>query len=134
MGRWIGPVGVVAAAVAALFLPMRESLAWGLQGHRVIALIALQQSDPAVRAKILAILATDKGKGLTKNDIASAVFVDTSSTAIFKKQSENYKQLRSIHGNFGDERVARDVHAFQADSVQPPAEPRTQFRGRDAAS
>src|SRR5437016_701764 len=53
MGRWIGAMGVVAAALAALFLPMRESLAWGLQGHRVIALIALQQSDPAVRAKIL---------------------------------------------------------------------------------
>src|SRR5258708_2829215 len=73
MGRWIGPVGV-AAAVAALLLPMRESLAWGPEGHRVIALIAdrlLQQSDPGVRAKVLAILATDKGSRLTKNDIAS---------------------------------------------------------------
>jgi len=51
---------------------------------------------------------------LAKYDIASAVFVDTSSTAIFKKQSENYKQLRSIHGNFGDERVARDVGQVDA--------------------
>src|SRR6266853_6560710 len=74
MGRWIGAVGFIAAAIAALLLPMRASVAWGPEGHRVIALIAeraLQQSDPAVRAKILAILATDKGKGLTKNDIAS---------------------------------------------------------------
>ncbi len=74
MGRWIGAVGFIAAAMAALLLPMRASLAWGPEGHRVIALIAdraLQQSDPDVRAKILAVLATDKGKGLTKNDIAS---------------------------------------------------------------
>src|SRR5216683_123049 len=74
MGRWIGPVGFIAAAMAALLLPMRAGLAWGPEGHRVIALIAdraLQQSDPDVRAKILAVLATDKGKGLTKNDIAS---------------------------------------------------------------
>ena len=74
MGRWIGPVGVAAAALAALLLPMRASLAWGPEGHRVIALIAdrsLQQSDPGVRAKILALLATDKGNRLTKNDIAS---------------------------------------------------------------
>src|SRR5712691_11004524 len=74
MGRWIGAVGFVAAAIAALLLPMRASLAWGPEGHRVIALIAdraLQQSDPDVRTKILAVLATDKGKGLTKNDIAS---------------------------------------------------------------
>src|SRR5216684_4305995 len=74
MGRWIGLVGVAAAGLAALLLPMRTSLAWGPEGHRVIALIAdrvLQQSDPGVRAKVLAILATDKGSRLTKNDIAS---------------------------------------------------------------
>src|SRR5260370_27016252 len=74
MRRWIGPMGVIGVALAALLLPMRASLAWGPEGHRVIALIAdrlLQQSDPGVRAKILAILATDKGSRLTKNDIAS---------------------------------------------------------------
>jgi len=74
MGRLIGPVAVIGAACAALLLPPRPSLAWGPDGHRVIALIAdhaLQQSDPAVRAKILAVLASDKGSHLTKNDIAS---------------------------------------------------------------
>ena len=74
MKRWIGPVGAAAAALAALLLPLRASLAWGPEGHRAIALIAdrhLQQSDPGVRAKILSILATDKGSRLTKNDIAS---------------------------------------------------------------
>jgi hypothetical protein len=71
MGRWIGPVGVVGAVVAALLLPMRASLAWGPEGHRVIALIALQRSDPGTRAKILALLATDKANRLTKTDIGS---------------------------------------------------------------
>src|SRR5216684_5801637 len=79
MGRWIGLVGIAAAGLAALLLPIREALAWGPEGHRVIALIAdrvLQQSDPGVRAKILAVLATDKG-GLTKSDIASeAIWAD----------------------------------------------------------
>ena len=74
MRRWIGPVCVAAGASAALLLPMRPALSWGPEGHRVIALYAdrlLQQSDPGVRAKILSILATDKGSRLTKNDIAS---------------------------------------------------------------
>ncbi|MFI4949007.1 MAG: S1/P1 nuclease [Alphaproteobacteria bacterium] len=71
MRRWIGVVGVIGAAVALTVLPLRPSLAWGPEGHRVIALIALQRSDPGTRAKILAILATDKGDRLTKPDIAS---------------------------------------------------------------
>ena len=69
-------IWLVAAAGAAfgLLLPLRASLAWGPQGHRVIALVAdqaLQKSDPAARAKVLALLATDKGSRMTKTDIAS---------------------------------------------------------------
>lgn len=74
MRRWIGPAAVAGVACAALLLPLRASLAWGLDGHRVVALVAdrmLQQSDPAVRAKVLAVLATDKDSRLTRNDIAS---------------------------------------------------------------
>ena len=104
MGRWIGPVGVIAAAVAALLLPMRASLAWGPEGHRVIALIAdraLQQGDPGVRAKILAILATDKGKGLTKNDIASeATWAD-----VLREKSE---EARSATGAWHSTRFTPD--------------------------
>src|SRR5260370_1221889 len=50
------------------------SLAWGPDGHRAIAFFAdhlLQQSDPGARAKILALLATDKASRLTKTDIGS---------------------------------------------------------------
>lgn len=73
MRRWFGAVPVVAAAGLAL-LPLRAGLAWGLEGHRVVALVAdrlLQQNEPAVRAKVQAVLATDKDNRLTKNDIAS---------------------------------------------------------------
>jgi hypothetical protein len=74
MARLIGPAVVIGATVAVLLLPMRSSLAWGPQGHRVIALIAdrmLQQSDAGVRATVLALLASDKGDRLAKPDIAS---------------------------------------------------------------
>jgi S1/P1 Nuclease len=76
MGRLTRPVAVVGVVVVAtLFLPMRESRAWGPEGHRVIALIAdrvLQQGDAGARAKVLALLASDKGDRLAKPDIASA--------------------------------------------------------------
>jgi hypothetical protein len=74
MRRWTRPVAVIGAILAALLLPLRPSLAWGPEGHRVIALLAdhvLEQSDHAAHAKILALLASDKGDRLTKADIAS---------------------------------------------------------------
>jgi hypothetical protein len=104
MRRWIGPVGAAAAALAALLLPLRASLAWGPEGHRAIALLAdhyLQQSDPGVRAKILAILATDKGSRLTKNDIASeALWAD-----VLREKSE---EARSATGAWHSTRFKPD--------------------------
>ena len=94
MRRLIGPVAVIGAACAALLLPLRAGLAWGPEGHRVIALIAdhaLQQSDPAVRAKVLAILATDKGGRPAKNDIASeAIWAD-----VLRDKSEEARSATS---------------------------------------
>jgi hypothetical protein len=94
MGRWIGPAMVVGAALAAVLLPVRASLAWGPEGHRVIALIAdrvLQQSDPGARAKILAVLATDKANRLTKSDIASeALWAD-----VLRDKSEEARSATS---------------------------------------
>jgi hypothetical protein len=74
MRRSLCFVAVAGAALAALFLPLRQSLAWGPEAHRAIALIAdkiLQQSDAAARGKVQAVLATDKDSRLTKSDIAS---------------------------------------------------------------
>src|SRR5437762_6522222 len=73
-------VAVIGGAFAALFSPSHQSLAWGPEAHRAIALIAdkfLQQNDAAVRGKVQAVLATDKDNRLTKNDIASeAIWAD----------------------------------------------------------
>jgi nuclease S1 len=74
MRRWIGPVAFVGSAIAALLLPAQASFAWGPEGHRIIALIAdqlLRKSDPAVHAKVLAILATDTDERVARHDIAS---------------------------------------------------------------
>jgi hypothetical protein len=104
MRRWIGALCVIAAASAGSLLPMRASLAWGPEGHRVIALIAdraLQQSDPGVRAKILSILASDKGGRLTKNDIASeSIWAD-----VLREKSE---EARSATGAWHSARFKPD--------------------------
>ena len=102
MGRWIGPVGVIGVAVAALLVPLQASLAWGPEGHRAIALIALQRSDPGTRAKIQAILATDKANRLTKSDIASeATWAD-----VLREKSE---EARSATAPWHSTRFKPDV-------------------------
>jgi hypothetical protein len=51
----------------------RPAAAWGTEGDMIVALVAdrlLQAHDPAVRARIAAILATDKDNSWTRTDIA----------------------------------------------------------------
>jgi len=51
----------------------RQSLAWGAEGHMIIALVAdrlLHAQDPAAQKKVADILATDKSNTWTKTDIA----------------------------------------------------------------
>jgi S1/P1 Nuclease len=51
----------------------READAWGVEGNRIVALVAdrlLQAHDPATQKKVAAILATDKDNGWTGTDIA----------------------------------------------------------------
>ena len=62
---------VVLALLAACFLvPARAALAWGDEGHRVIALIADHYLQPAVKQKVVAILTTDSDAA--SHDIAGA--------------------------------------------------------------
>jgi nuclease S1 len=74
MRRGIARGGAIAAASCVLVLAAGPALAWGPQAHRAIALIAdriLEKSDPVARAKLRALLATDKENRFTKTDIAS---------------------------------------------------------------
>jgi hypothetical protein len=71
--RFTRLVAIVAIAFAILVLLPRAGLAWGPEGHRIVAIIAdqlLRRSDPAVQATILALLKTDKDNDLTKADFA----------------------------------------------------------------
>lgn len=51
----------------------RPAAAWGTEGDMIVALVAdrlLEAHDPAVRARVAAILATDKDNAWTRTDIA----------------------------------------------------------------
>jgi hypothetical protein len=48
----------------------RPAVAWGDEGHEIVALIAQAHLDPAVRRKVNAVLAADTDP-LTAHDIAS---------------------------------------------------------------
>jgi hypothetical protein len=59
-----------AAAVLAL-LPSHDALAWGNEGHEVVALVAQAYLDPAVLKKVNALLAADADNNLTAHYVAS---------------------------------------------------------------
>jgi hypothetical protein len=104
MRRLLWSVVVIGAAFAGLLLPVRASLAWGPEGHRVVALVAdrvLQQGDAGARAKVLALLASDKGDHLTKTDIASeATWAD-----VLREKSE---EARGATGSWHSARLKPD--------------------------
>jgi hypothetical protein len=63
-------LSLVLAALAALLIPAR-ALAWGAEGHAVVALIARSLLRPEVRAKVDALLDGDAANALTTHDIAA---------------------------------------------------------------
>jgi hypothetical protein len=62
---------LLALVACSIALPIHHALAWGDQGHRIIALVADQFLEAAVRTKIAGILAADTDS-LAAHDIASA--------------------------------------------------------------
>jgi len=63
---------LLTAAVSLLALGApRAALAWGYEGHEIIAEIARAYMTPAARAKVDALLQSDTGNSLTKLDMAS---------------------------------------------------------------
>jgi hypothetical protein len=58
------------ATLIALLTPA-AALAWGAEGHAVVALIARASLTPEARAKADALLAADLGNGLTAHDMAA---------------------------------------------------------------
>src|SRR5882672_6701181 len=63
--------GMLAVALAANIAQPRQALAWGDDGHKVVALIAQSFLEPDARKRVGALLAADTDS-LTAHDIASA--------------------------------------------------------------
>src|SRR5882672_821530 len=63
--------GMLAVALAANIAQPRQALAWGDDGHKVVALIAQSFLEPDARKWVNALLAADTDS-LTPHDIASA--------------------------------------------------------------
>jgi hypothetical protein len=63
--------GSLALALATNFVQPRPALAWGDEGHEVVALVAQAFLEPDVRKRVNALLAADTDS-LTAHDIASA--------------------------------------------------------------
>lgn len=68
--RTLHPATASALLAACFLLPTKGALAWGDEGHRVIALIADHYLEPAAKQKVSAILATDSE--VASHDIAGA--------------------------------------------------------------
>src|SRR5215467_16293490 len=62
--------GSLALALATNFVQPRPALAWGDEGHEVVALVAQSFLEPDVRKRVSALLAADTDS-LTAHDIAS---------------------------------------------------------------
>jgi hypothetical protein len=84
-----------AAAIIAL-IPC-SALAWGDEGHKIVALVAQQFLDPAVQEKVVAILAADPDT-LTAHDIASeATWADRYRDSDRNGSRQHYEQTRDWH-------------------------------------
>lgn len=71
-----------------LLLPT-PALAWGYEGHKVVADIARPYLTPEVRARVDALLATDAGDALTAHDMASeATWADAWRSAGHKETAQ----------------------------------------------
>jgi len=88
-----------ALALLACFLALhpRPALAWGDEGHEIIALVAERFLDPAVREKIAAMLAADPDN-LTAHDIASeATWADRYRDSDHSGNRQHYEQTWRWH-------------------------------------
>jgi hypothetical protein len=79
-----------------LFVFPRSALAWGDEGHEIIALVADRFLGPAVREKIVAMIAADPDN-LTARDIASeAAWADRYRDSDRNGSRRHYAQTRAL--------------------------------------
>jgi hypothetical protein len=113
-------LAVVLAATVSL-IP-QQAVAWGDEGHRIVALVADRFLNTAIREKVGAMLATDPDD-LTAHDIASeAVWADRYRDSDRNGSRQHYERTRQWH--FVDIEIA-DPNPNAACLGHPPLPPNT---------
>jgi len=64
------------ALVVAVVLPCRDAMAWGDEGHKVVAVIAYAHLKPAAKKKVDALLAADKDTLTAPDFVSRATWAD----------------------------------------------------------
>jgi hypothetical protein len=95
--RTLHPAAASALLAACFLLPAKAALAWGDEGHRVIALIADHYLEPAVKQKVAAILATD-GEAASR-DVAGASVWATAPANLAGHEDWHVVKLALAHPN-----------------------------------
>src|SRR5215470_8001084 len=107
--------GSLALALATNFVQPRPALAWGDEGHEVVALIAQSFLEPDVRKRVNALLAADTDS-LTAHDIASAAtWADK-----FRDANINGSRLKTRQWHFVDIEITApdlDVACFSHPAI-----------------
>jgi len=124
-------VGCFAGTMLTLAGAPSRAIAWGSDGHMIVALIAQQNLDPAVKKKVDALLKSDKDK-LTKKDIASrAVWADKWRDSDRTTSKIRFNATQAWH--FVDIEIASpsiDVACFNH-PVLPPGTPASKGPAKD---
>jgi hypothetical protein len=111
--------GSLALALATNFVQTRPALAWGDEGHEVVALIAQSFLEPDVRKRVNALLAADTDS-LTAHDIASAAtWADR-----FRDANINGSRLKTRQWHFVDIEITApdlEVACFNRPTIPPGA-------------
>jgi hypothetical protein len=90
-------IAVVALGPALNLAQFRPALAWGDEGHEIVALVAQSFLDPDVRKRVTALLAADSD-GLTAHDIASeATWADK-----YRDANQNGSRQKTSQWHFVD--------------------------------
>ncbi len=69
--RLARPARAIAVLALLWSIPVSPALAWGDEGHEIVALVARHYMRPEVTARVDAMLASDAGNALTAHDMAS---------------------------------------------------------------
>jgi hypothetical protein len=100
-GRHISGIAAVGLAFVLNMVSTGPAVAWGDEGHQVVALVAQSFLDPAVRKKVNALLAADTDPLTAHNIAAAATWADK-----LRDSNENGARQRTRQWHFVDIEIA----------------------------